>query len=108
MVDDSVLSLTTTVGSADDARRLAQALLGRGLAACVQVESILMSHYRWEGADCAEPEWRLTIKTLPTCHPALLAFLAEQHPYDLPQLLWQVMDSSPAYADWVRSQVNCG
>lgn len=100
-----VLSLTTTVGSADDARRLAQGLLQARLAACVQVEAGLSSHYRWEGRDCIDEEWRLTVKTAPWRRTQLEAFLADAHPYDLPQLLWQWMDASAAYAAWVAEQV---
>jgi periplasmic divalent cation tolerance protein len=100
-----VLSVATTVGSLSDAQRLAGLLLQRRLAACVQVESGLESHYRWEGTLCQEPEVRLVIKTLPACRQALEAFLAEHHPYDLPQFLATIAGASPAYAGWVRSEV---
>ncbi|WBY00485.1 divalent-cation tolerance protein CutA [Ramlibacter tataouinensis] len=103
--ETGILSLTTTVGSADDGRRLAQALVKRRLAACVQVEEGLQSHYRWQGRLCAEAEVRLTVKSLPSLLPQLQAFFAESHPYELPQLLWQVMQASPAYAGWVRQEV---
>jgi len=99
-----VLSLTTTVGSEDDARRLAWALLERHLAACVQLER-LESHYCWEGALHAEPEVRLTLKSIPEHLAALQAFLADQHPYKLPQVLWQRLEATPAYAAWVRAEV---
>ena len=46
---DEVLSLVTTVGSEADARRLARGLVEARLAACVQVEPGLQSHYRWQG-----------------------------------------------------------
>lgn len=100
-----VLSLTTTVGSADDARRLAQGLLQARLAACVQVQAGLSSYYRWEGRDCIDEEWRLTVKTAPWRRAQVEAYLANAHPYDLPQLLWQSMDASAAYAAWVAEQV---
>lgn len=101
-----VLSLTTTVGSEDDARRLAQAVLEARLA-CVQLERI-ESHFRWQGALQAEAEIRLTFKSTPDRLPALQAWLAGQHPYALPQLLWALQDASPAYADWVRREVDAG
>lgn len=102
----AILSLSTTVGSGEDAARLARAVVERRLAACVQVEALQASHYRWEGAVCEEPEWRLTLKTLPACLPAVQAFMAEQHPYQLPQLLWQTLEASADYADWVRQEVS--
>jgi periplasmic divalent cation tolerance protein len=37
------------VGSAEDADRLARALVERRLAACVNVVPGVVSHYRWKG-----------------------------------------------------------
>ncbi len=100
-----VLSLTTTVASKEDAERLARALLDRRLVACVQLDDGVQSHYRWKGETCADAEVRLTIKSLPARLAALQDFMAEQHPYEVPQLLWQTMGASPAYAEWVRQAV---
>lgn len=103
-----VLSLVTTVGSMDDARRLARLLLERRLAACVQIEPGVVSHYVWQGRQCEEPELRLTIKTLPDRATALQALLAEHHPYELPQFLTTEMEASAAYAAWVSESVAAG
>lgn len=103
-----ILSLTTTVATREDAQRLARALVEQRLAACVQLDEGVQSHYRWEGALCADPEVRLTVKSLPSLLPRLQAFFAEGHPYDVPQLLWQTMAASPAYAEWVRGEVTSG
>ena len=100
-----ILSLTTTVASLEDADRLARALLDGRLAACVQIDDGVRSHYRWKGQACADAEVRLTIKSLPARLAAIQDFMAEQHPYEVPQLLWQAMGASPAYADWVRRSV---
>ena len=104
--DRDILTVTTTVGSRADADALARALLERRLAACVQLEEGLTSCYRWQGRLCEEPELRLTIKTLPRCEPALQAFFAEAHPYDLPQFAAVRMCASAEYAAWVRSEVH--
>ncbi len=102
---DEILSVTTTVAGQDAARQLADRVLARRLAACVQVEPGLVSHYRWEGRLQAEPEVRLTFKTTPGGWAAMQDFLAEHHPYEVPQVLGQVMKASPAYAAWVRAEV---
>ena len=98
-----VLGVLTTVGNEGDARRLATAAVERRLAACVQVERI-ESHYRWDGAVQAEAEWRLAFKTSAAALDALLGWLRSEHPYELPQLLWQAWDASPEYAAWVRAE----
>ena len=104
--DLDILSVTTTVASVADAERLVRAILERRLAACVQVEEGLTSHYRWQGRRLEEPEVRLTLKTLPACETALQALFAQEHPYQLPQFLAVGMKASAAYAAWVRGEVS--
>lgn len=103
--EPDILSVTTTVGTAEDAQRLARRLVEARLAACVQVEPPMRSTYRWEGRICEEEEIRLVIKTLPERASAVQAFLAQHHPYRVPQYLAQRLHASAAYADWVRTEV---
>ncbi|MFC5496001.1 divalent-cation tolerance protein CutA [Caenimonas terrae] len=100
-----VLSLVTTVGSQADAQQLAGLLLERRLAACVQVEPGLVSHYVWQGRRCEEPELRLTIKSLPDRAAALKALFDQHHPYELPQFLSTELDASSEYAAWVAESL---
>jgi periplasmic divalent cation tolerance protein len=103
--DRDILTVTTTVGSMDDARWLARELIQRRLAACVQIEPIAASFYRWEGRLCEDPEVRLSIKTLPLLREALAACIGELHPYELPQFLALTQQASADYAQWVRGEV---
>lgn len=103
--DLDILTVTTTVGTVEDAKRLARAVVEQRLAACVQVEPITASFYRWEGQLCEEPEVRLAIKTLPRVKDALERLFAQAHPYELPQFLCTTEQGSAAYADWVRGEV---
>lgn len=100
-----VLTLTTTVGSVAEARAVARALVDRRLAACVQVEEGLVCVYHWAGRLCEEAEVRLTIKSLPDRQAALLAWMAEHHPYDVPQFTAWTAQASPGYAAWVRAEI---
>jgi periplasmic divalent cation tolerance protein len=100
-----VLTVVTTVGSLHDAQTLAREILGRRLAACVQIDAGVTSHYRWKGQMCEEPEVRLTMKTLPECEVPLQELLASTHPYDLPQFVCALERASAPYAQWVRSEV---
>ena len=103
--DAPLAAVTTTVASAEDARRLAQAVLAQRLAACVQIEAVV-SHYRWQGALHEDAEHRLVCKTVPGAVPALLGLLQAMHPYELPELVVQPLLASARYADWVRQE--CG
>jgi periplasmic divalent cation tolerance protein len=100
-----ILTVTTTVASLEQARELARKLLDSRLAACVQLDGGLTSLYRWADRLCEDPEVRLVIKTVPECEPALQAFLAEHHPYDVPQFVATPGQGSAEYAQWVRGEV---
>ncbi|HXD40610.1 MAG TPA: divalent-cation tolerance protein CutA [Ramlibacter sp.] len=99
-----ILSVTTTVGSADAAQALAREILAQRLAACVQIDAAITSLYRWQAQLVEEPEVRLVIKTLPGCEAALQALFARHHPYQVPQFLAVPMRASPAYGDWARAE----
>lgn len=99
-----VLSVTTTLGSRQEALALARDILQRRLAACVQVEEGLTSLYHWQGRLCEDAEVRLVIKTLAAHVPALQALFGQAHPYEVPQFLASPMQASPAYAAWLRQE----
>lgn len=97
--------VTTTVGSAEDADRLACGAVQARQAACAQIEAIT-SHYEWQGQLEHSAEWRVVFKTLPGTAVALLNWLQTQHPYDVPQLLLRTEQAHAAYAAWVAEQVD--
>ena len=56
------IAVLTTTASVEEARKIAQELVSRGFAACVQISKI-ESFYVWDDAVQNEPEYRLVIKT---------------------------------------------
>jgi len=102
--DLDILILTTTVGSAADAERMARELMEQRVAACVQIET-LRSFYHWQGKLCDEAEWRLVIKAVPEGSDRLRALLAQIHPYELPQVVAWTARASADYAAWIRAEV---
>lgn len=91
----------TTVPDAQQAESLAQQIVAAGLGACVQVEPI-SSFYVWKGATCAEPEWRLCIKTRRAVYARLEAFIRAHHTFDVPQIVQVPITGGAAdYLQWV-------
>lgn len=85
---------------------VAEALVGRGLAACVQRLGPIRSTYVWEGTIEREQEWLLLVKTTAETFEALTAAVAEVHPYEVPEVLAvPVTASLEAYGGWVRNAV---
>lgn len=96
------IQVVTTVDSQQDAQRIANVLVERRLAGCVQVVGPITSTYRWEDAIETDEEWLCLIKTSATHYPALERELEEIHPYDVPEILAvPVVQGSPAYLDWL-------
>lgn len=94
----------TTVSNQSDAHRLADEVLGRGLAACVQIEGPIRSHYLWQGKLAQETEFRLTFKFLPDRRQALEEQVLAHHPYDTPE--WIVVRAehvAEKYLSWARA-----
>lgn len=96
--------VTTTVPSAEDARRLASGAVQARLAACAQVD-VISSHYLWDGQLQETPEWRLVLKTVPDAVQPLVEWLRSQHPYELPQLLMRGEQAQRDYGRWVAQNV---
>ena len=91
----------TTVGSEEDAARIARHLVETKAAACVSIVAPVRSVYSWKGELQDEREWLLLIKT---ARPAaeLRDLLRAVHPYEVPELLaFPASFADEAYARWV-------
>mgnify|MGYP000042931821 FL=1 len=98
----SFVLILTTVGSAEDARRLSRTLVAEGLCACAQIESI-DSIYRWKGEVVQEPEWRILCKAAADRYTQVQQRLLELHPYELPAIYsLRPEQALPAFARWVQ------
>ena len=97
--------IVTTTANEEDAQRLAAALVERRLAACVQIDGPVESHYRWEGKLEVAAEWRLVIKTTAQVAQSAEEVLKELHPYDEPEILrLPVMGGSLSYLSWLAAE----
>ena len=97
----SVTLALTTVGSEEDAARIARHLVESKAAACVSIVSPVRSFYVWKGVFQDEREWLLLIKT---SRPAgeVRDLLRAVHPYEVPEFLaFPASYADEAYAKWV-------
>jgi periplasmic divalent cation tolerance protein len=90
----------------DQARAIAEALVERELAACVNIVALVQSVYRWQGAVEHDDEALLIVKTTRAAVAPLTAALGELHPYENFELVaLDVADGAPAYLDWIAGSV---
>jgi periplasmic divalent cation tolerance protein len=95
----------STAGSEEEARSLARALVGRRLAACVNVVPGVRSIYRWKGAVHDEPEWILVIKTRSAQFEAVREAIRELHSYEQPEVVrLEIAEGDEAYLRWIEDE----
>lgn len=100
-----LLLVMTSLPDKGAAEALAKRLIDTHLAACVQIQSGVQSIYCWEGRVCEEQEAVLVAKTTPEKWPAISAFIKQNHPYDVPEIIAQpITHSDTDYARWVVAE----
>lgn len=96
----------TTCGSQEEARRLAQELVGQRLAACVNIVPQIESVYRWKGKVETAPEWMLLIKTTSAAFEQLRDAIRKLHSYDMPECISiAIDDGNAAYLEWIAESI---
>ena len=109
MTSASVLACFCTCPDTASATRIADALVGERLAACVNQVPGLRSVYRWEGAIERADEVLLVAKTTTDRLDALTGRIRELHPHELPEVLAiEIAGGLAAYLDWVAEQTREG
>jgi periplasmic divalent cation tolerance protein len=99
---DDTLVVLTNLPDRGAAIKLAQVLVERRLAACVNVLAECASVYRWKGAIENAQEVPVLIKTRSALYGELEAAIAELHPYELPEIIaLPVVRGFPEYLEWV-------
>jgi periplasmic divalent cation tolerance protein len=100
------LLVLTTVARAEDAERIAEALVERRLAACVNVLPGVRSIYRWKGAVERDEERLLVVKTRADRFDALRDAILTLHPYEVPEVVAVPIEAgSPGYLRWLDESV---
>ena len=102
---DIVLVLTTA-GSEAEARNIANQLVERRVAACVNMIPRIQSVYRWEGKVETAEEFLLIIKTTKARSLDVQALIRELHSYDLPEcVVISMTGGSAEYLKWIEESV---
>ena len=101
--NESIVLLFCTCPDADVAQRIAHALVGERLAACVNIVPGLRSIYRWKGVIQDDNECLLLIKTRESRVVELTESIRSLHPHELPEVIAvPVVAGLAPYLDWIR------
>ena len=104
----ATIAVLTTIDTPGQARAIADMLVERRLAACVQISPI-ESVYSWQGGVQRDDEYRVFAKTTEDRYAAVEAAIREMHSYELPAIY--AIDLTHVfgpYAEWVAENSSPG
>ena len=102
---DKIVVLSTC-SNPSEAEAIAQGLIEKRLAACVNVVAGVRSIYRWRGAVEEASECLLVIKSRRELFNQLRSEVERLHSYEVPELLaLAVTDGSPPYLSWLDREL---
>jgi periplasmic divalent cation tolerance protein len=92
-----------TVGSRDEGERIATAVVGDQLAACVNIVGPIESIYRWDDQVQHDQELLLVMKTRAALVGDLEVRVKALHSYQTPEIIaLPITSGSQAYLDWLQ------
>ena len=109
MSEPEVILVFCTVSTENEALQIAQALVEREEAACVNVVPMIRSVYRWKGKIASENEHLMIVKTTQPLLEDVKKTVKELHSYELPEIVAVSVDDGDKNAlNWIRSVVKGG
>jgi len=101
---EPVSLILTTVGSEEQGVQIAEHLVEKGLAACVNIVKRIRSIYRWKGEIWDDEEYLLIIKTQTGLFDQVRDEIRRVHTYELPEILCvPVSGADEKVRDWILS-----
>ncbi len=98
--------ILTTASAVEEGQSIANTLVEKQLAACVNIIPNISSVYRWEGQIQSETEVLLLIKTTKDLEAKVYREVQNVHSYDTPELITlPITNGSDAYLDWMTNSV---
>ncbi|TPH15096.1 divalent-cation tolerance protein CutA [Litorilituus lipolyticus] len=89
------------------AKTIAEILVSKKLAACVNIVPNITSVYQWQGEMHCDEEVQLIIKTLDTVFTQLKEEINLVHPYDVVEIIaLNVQQGDEHYLNWISNALN--
>ena len=100
------VQVITTTESKEDAERIAQVLVEKRLAACVQIIGPIASTYWWKEKIEKAEEWLCLIKTSKDLYQRLESTIRSLHSYEVPEIMAILVEKgSNDYFSWLDGEL---
>ncbi len=101
------IQVMTTVETEKDAQKIAELVVEKRLAGCVQITGPMTSVYQWQGKIEKAGEYLLLIKSRRDLFSALEREISTNHPYEVPEILaLPIVDGAKSYLDWLSGELS--
>ena len=101
-----MMIVLVTCGSQEEAKKIANSLIGSRYAACVNIVPGVESCYVWEGKLTWDKESLLIIKTTKAGLERVRSCIDKEHSYSVPEfIVLKIEDGSDSYLKWIEASV---
>lgn len=106
MKETGKVVVLVTVADEQEGRSIAEALLNRRKAACVNIVPKVNSIFWWQGELDSAQESLLIIKTRASLLPEIVRIVQKTHSYDVPEIIaLPIVGGNEDYLKWIDSVV---
>lgn len=104
MENEENVVIFITAGTDEEARKVAEALLNRRKAACVNIVPGVSSLFWWQGKLDSAQEILLIVKTRASLVNEIVSLVREVHSYDVPEVIaLPIVGGNQDYLEWIAS-----
>ncbi len=106
MKETGTIVIFVTTSSEPEAHKIADLLLSRRKAACVNIVPKVESSFWWQGKLDAAEESLLIIKTKASVLPEIIDLVKAAHSYEVPEIIaLPIIGGNEDYLKWIEDEV---
>ncbi len=105
MAKQAYLVVFITTSSYEEARKIADKLVDRKKAACVNIVPGVNSLFRWKGKIEEAEESLMVVKTRVELFPDVVSLVKSVHSYEVPEIIaLPIVEGNPDYLEWLKKE----
>ena len=106
MKNEKTVAIFITVGTNEEAKKIANILLSQRKVACVNILSRVSSFFWWQDKLDSVQESLLIIKTKAELVDEIVGLVKEIHSYDIPEIIAvPIIGGNQDYLEWIGKEV---